>query len=248
MQNVLTIGRFLWNARLRYQPIAWGGAPSVRSCPPPLSEFRIPADFDFASFIDRQQRMDKAAPWMAVAATVLALMLSEVLFILVAIAAYFALPHIVALANGDAAMRPRVKGFLTAQAEWEYFSETTGEGFWRSLRGTDLENAVERLFLERGWEVETTALTGDGGIDLMLRRGARKICVQCKGYAKPVSVAAVREIAGVCSASNAEPMLVVVNGITKPAQAEAGLYSVTVWGSRELALFARNETQYGEQL
>lgn len=248
MQNALTIGRFLWNARPNYQLIAKGGAASVRTCPPQTSEFRIPSDFDFAKFIERQQRMDKAAPWVAGATTVLAFIFSEVSFLLAAIAAYFALPHIVALANGDAIMRPRVRAFLTAQADWEYYSETIGVGFWRSLRGTDLENAVERLFLERGWEVETTALTGDGGIDLMLRRGARKICVQCKGYAKPVSVAAVREIAGVCSASNAEPMLVVVNGITKPAQAEADLYSVTVWDSRQLARFARSETQYGEQL
>lgn len=129
--------------------------------------------------------------------------------------------------------------------EWEYYNETTGEGFWQALRGTDLEDAVARLFRERGWHVEKTALTGDGGIDLRLRRDGRDICVQCKGYAKPVSVAAVREIAGVCSASRAEPMLVVVNGITKPAQAEAGAYSVTVWDSRELARFATGETSTG---
>lgn len=188
--------------------------------------------------------MDKASPWVALAATALAFVFSEVSFLLVSIIAYFALPSILALINGDSVMRPRVRAFLTAQTEWEYYNETTGEGFWRSLRGTDLENAVARLFLERGWDVGTTALTGDGGIDLILRRGAREICVQCKGYAKPVSVAAVREIAGVCSASNAAPMLVVVNGITKPARAEASLYSVTVWDSRELAQFARNELYY----
>lgn len=138
----------------------------------------------------------------------------------------------------------RVDAFIKAKENWEYFNATTGPGFWKALRGIELENAVARLFRERGWQAEETALTGDGGVDLKLNKGAVQLWVQCKGYAKPVSVAAVREIAGVCSASNAEPMLVVVNGITKPAQAEASAYSVTVWDSRELACFARGEDHF----
>lgn len=245
MQQALVIGKRLWNARPSYQPIARDRVPSMRSCPPQLGEFRIPTDFDFAQFIERQRRMDKSAPWVTVAAVLLAFIFSEAWLFIVGLVAYFAFPHLLALANGDAAMRPRVRAFLTARMEWEYYNKTTGEGFWQALRGTDLEDAVAWLFRERGWQVETTALTGDGGIDLVLRHDGREVCVQCKGYAKPVSVAAVREIAGVCSASHAEPMLVVVNGITKPAQAEADAYSVLVWDSRELARFARGEINNG---
>src|SRR5690606_26405919 len=115
MQSVLAIPRLLWNSRPSYQPIATGGEPSVRSCPPHLREFRIPADFDFARFIERQRRMDKASPWVALAATALAFVFSEVSFLLVSIIAYFALPSILALINGDSVMRPRVRAFLTAQ-------------------------------------------------------------------------------------------------------------------------------------
>lgn len=240
MQNAFAISKFLWNARPNYRPIATGTARGVRSHPPDRSEFRIPEDFDFEPFLERQQLLDKASPWVAGLMLVGAFMLHEAWLLFAAFAAYFAFPQIVTIANGDAIMRPRVKGFLTARRDWDYYNKTTGEGFWQSLRGTELEDAVARLFRERGWQVETTRLTGDGGIDLILRRGEREVNVQCKGYAKPVSVAAVREIAGVCSASRAEPMLVVVNGVTRPARREAEAFSVTICDSHHLARFARS--------
>lgn len=37
---------------------------------------------------------------------------------------------------------------------------------------------------------------------------------QRRGYSKPVSVAAVREIAGLCSASHAKPTVILFNGLT----------------------------------
>ena len=151
------------------------------------------------------------------------------------------LPNVIAFVNGDRWLRRRVTDYLSAKADWEYHSLTTGEGFWKQLRGRELEQATGRLFREGGWSVSTTAITGDGGIDLILCKDRREVWCQCKGYAKPVSVSAVREIAGVCSASHAVPMLIVVNGLTRPAHAEAAKFAVTVWDSRELASFARGD-------
>jgi hypothetical protein len=110
-----------------------------------------------------------------------------------------------------------VLAYRQALTEWNYLNLETGEGFWKSLRGADFEDALARLFQRRGVSVEKTKTTGDGGIDLILRSGSDLIFVQCKGYAKPVPVAPIREIAGVCSRSQARPVVAAVNGFTKGA-------------------------------
>lgn len=129
--------------------------------------------------------------------------------------------------------------FQAAQADWDYRNKRTGEGFWRALRGRALEDAAGLLFRDAGWRVQTTPVTGDGGIDLVMTSQNETYNCQCKGYAKPVSVAAVREIAGVCSTGNSKPMLIVVNGVTRPAREEAIRLSVKIMDSRDLAVFAK---------
>jgi hypothetical protein len=248
------------------QPVSLGEGRSLRTGPPELSEFNLPTGFDFTAFIERQRRFEELAVWIAAGSTASFALLYAVgsgfgafgafivfaitvipLALVLGIPVVFLLPYVLSALYGDAGLRSRVAAFLTAKSEWEYYNETTGEGFWQDLRGVELEGAVARLFSERGWMVGTTAVTGDGGIDLVLSRGGHEIWCQCKGYAKPVSVVAVREIAGVCSASNAQPMLIVVNGLTKPALAEAASYSVAVWDSQELAAFAREEQDFESQ-
>jgi len=115
------------------------------------------------------------------------------------------------------AYRKRLAAYRQDLADWNYLNLETGEGFWKSLRGAAFEDALARLFQRRGFSVEKTKTTGDGGIDLILRSGSDLIFVQCKGYAKPVPVAPIREIAGVCSRSQAGPVVAAVNGFTKGA-------------------------------
>lgn len=146
-----------------------------------------------------------------------------------------------ALIDGDFGDAQKVSSFEQALAAWENFSLMTGAGYWQSLRGERLEHEISQLFSEQGWKVNSTPATGDGGIDLFLRKDRFEIWCQCKGHAKPVPVAPVREIAGVCSASEAAPMLIVVNGLTLPARAEAQRLGVIVWDSSDIAAFARGE-------
>jgi restriction system protein len=110
-----------------------------------------------------------------------------------------------------------VLAYRHALTEWSDLNLETGEGFWKSLRGVAFEDALARFFQRRGVSVEKTKTTGDGGIDLVLRSGSDLIFVQCKGFAKPVPVAPIREIAGVCSRSHAIPVVAAVNGFTKGA-------------------------------
>ena len=48
-----------------------------------------------------------------------------------------------------------------------------------------------------GYRVESTPISGDGGVDLILRdKRGKKVVVQCKSYKSPVGPAAARELYG----------------------------------------------------
>ena len=64
---------------------------------------------------------------------------------------------------------------------------------YAEMSGVEFEEHVKRLLERRGWRVETTPLTRDGGIDLIARRdddvGVEvTLYVQCKNHSSPVGV------------------------------------------------------------
>lgn len=118
---------------------------------------------------------------------------------------------------------------------------------WRELRGTSLENEAVALFRTAGWKVATTPAVGDVGIDLKVSGGPQTFWFQFKGHGKPLTVTEVRVIAGVCVASEAKPVLIVVNGLTKPAADEAAKLGVRVCDSSELAAMARGEKNFSPE-
>lgn len=126
-------------------------------------------------------------------------------------------------------------------ASWEFTNSERGLGYWQALRGVAFERAVALMFERRGCRVTTTKGSGDGGIDLVLYVGGQLFWGQCKGYAKPVSVAPIREMAGVCSRGQAVPILFAVNGFTKPALETAGELGVTCLDAPHLSKLARME-------
>ena len=68
---------------------------------------------------------------------------------------------------------------------------------WMSLNGRELEIEMEVLCKRLGYRVESTPVSGDGGVDLILRhKSNEKVVVQCKSYKSPVGPAAVRELYG----------------------------------------------------
>jgi len=99
--------------------------------------------------------------------------------------------------------------FEIALSDWEYFNLTSSQGFWLRLKGIALENEVAKVFETKGWKVAKTKVVGDGGIDLICTKDGEKFLIQCKGHAKPVGVAAVRDAAGVKLANNAKNMVVI---------------------------------------
>ena len=134
-----------------------------------------------------------------------------------------------------------VAAYRANLSAWEFTNSERGLGYWQALRGIDFEHAIALLFRRRGCDVTTTKGSGDGGVDLILTVGAKIFWCQCKGHAKPVSVAPIREIAGVCSRSQAAPVILAVNGFTGPAIAAADELGVKCLGAADLCNLARLE-------
>jgi len=134
-----------------------------------------------------------------------------------------------------------VSAYRANLAAWEFTNTERGLGYWQALRGIEFEHALATMFKRRGCNVTTTKASGDGGIDLHLNFGPQAFWCQCKGYAKPVSVAPIREIAGVCSRSHAQPIIFAVNGFTRPAIEAASELGVICIDAPDLCKFAKLE-------
>jgi hypothetical protein len=84
-----------------------------------------------------------------------------------------------ALGNKLAAAQARyaeLKGVIESRLHWLRTCQ------WQGMGGTAFETFLREVFQERGYEVETTAKTGDQGVDLILKRGGSRVAVQAKGY------------------------------------------------------------------
>jgi len=138
---------------------------------------------------------------------------------------------------------PLVDSYYKDLHEWEDMNLETGKTYWTNLRGTNLEVAIWNLFRRRGANAEITKSIGDGGVDLKLYFEDITLFCQIKGYKSKVSVAPIRELAGVCSNTdiNVIPIFFAVNGYTKGAQEESILLRVRLFNTSDLVRLANLE-------
>jgi restriction endonuclease Mrr len=64
---------------------------------------------------------------------------------------------------------------------------------WRAMRSVEFEEFLREVFEAHGDTVETTRVSGDQGVDLIVRRRGRRLAVQVKGYFNSVGNGAVQE-------------------------------------------------------
>lgn len=113
--------------------------------------------------------------------------------------------------------------------------------------GLELEDRCARILSTRGWSVERTPRSRDGGIDLIASRTdevgiEQKLYVQCKDHARPVGVDVVRELMGVLPADRSvRPVLAAPAGVTTHAAQEADQRGVRIWDAAMLAEFESDE-------
>ena len=109
---------------------------------------------------------------------------------------------------------------------WELYNLETGQYYWLGLRGRNLENAIANLLNRIGWQCKTTAVTGDGGIDLIASKGSTEVLIQCKGHAAKIGVGTIRDAAGVKAVQNKPFVVIAPIGFTKGSQEFADLSGV----------------------
>lgn len=87
---------------------------------------------------------------------------------------------------------------------------------WEKMSGREFEIATAQFFKRKGYKVELTQCSNDGGVDIILFNNGLKIYVQCKHYKNFVGVATARELYGVMQADGVKSgILVTLNGYTQ---------------------------------
>jgi hypothetical protein len=119
---------------------------------------------------------------------------------------------------------------------------------YTTMSGTEFEEYVKELLERRGWRVETTPRTRDGGIDLIAKRSIdmgteSTLFIQCKNYASPAGVEVVRQLNGVLPKHHPGSHGVVVcpSGFTADARSFAQDRGITLWERQHLFELSQSE-------
>lgn len=129
-------------------------------------------------------------------------------------------------------------------------SKQTQEKFNRVRRLEELQNMdpVEfeqfagYLLAQQGYQVWTTAVSGDEGVDLFLQQGTKTAVVQCKRYNGTVGQPVVRDLYGAMIHAEAnEAMLVTTGVISQPAEAWAKGKPIRLVDGHELMSWMRRQ-------
>lgn len=130
-------------------------------------------------------------------------------------------------------LRPKLKGVRLYNAQLVLYKASIAryekvlqeqearkhEAYWRKLTGIQFENEMGSLFRTMGYEVKSTPLTGDGGVDLILRKDRRKIVVQCKAHNSKVSIDVARQLVASMQDFQAdEAIIACFDGVTQPVK------------------------------
>jgi len=106
--------------------------------------------------------------------------------------------------------------------------------------GLELEERCAAILKQRGFRVEGTPRSNDGGIDLIASRTDEVgidqwLYIQCKDHARPVGVDVVRELLGALPLDRkGNAVLVSTSGVTAAARQTADEKNVFIWDEDKL--------------
>jgi HJR/Mrr/RecB family endonuclease len=72
--------------------------------------------------------------------------------------------------------------YESAEAEHQRRIDGLINSQWQGMTGIDFENFLASVFREHGLSVQTTKVSGDQGVDLIVSKSGRMIAIQAKGY------------------------------------------------------------------
>jgi hypothetical protein len=107
--------------------------------------------------------------------------------------------------------------YLVKKREFEVWLRRQHEAYWRSLSGTAFEIELGKLFSMMGYNVSLTPRTGDGGVDLCLRKDGKLTVVQCKAHKKRIPIGVARELSASMVDFQANSAIIACfEGVTQP--------------------------------
>lgn len=110
------------------------------------------------------------------------------------------------------------------------------------MSGIEFENFLKVHYQKLGYAAETTAVTGDYGADLILRKNNEKIVAQAKRYNAKVGIKAIQEIIGAKGFYKANKGIVVTNSYFTPnAKNLAIANNIELWDREKLIEVMINE-------
>jgi len=89
------------------------------------------------------------------------------------------------------------------------------KNYWYNhVKDFEFENKIGEIFQELGFEVKVTQKSGDGGVDVIIKKDNVIKCVQCKHYSEnnTVKIGDIRALWGVKEDFNAESVIMVTTG------------------------------------
>ncbi len=84
--------------------------------------------------------------------------------------------------------------------------------YWMSLKDVELERELAQLYKRLGYQVSTTPVSGDDGVDLFLEKEGKTTVLQSKGYKGRVSPEIVRALYGSMVHFKADAAILVCTG------------------------------------
>lgn len=102
-------------------------------------------------------------------------------------------------------------------------------------KGLAFEAELIRLFRAAGWQVEETPLSGDQGVDLIVRYSSRRYAIQAKDHQRKVGPDAVDAVySGKACYECDAAILIAPGGVTDQARAKAAKLKVLLWVDTDL--------------
>jgi HJR/Mrr/RecB family endonuclease len=119
-----------------------------------------------------------------------------------------------------------------------------GSDYWLNAKGVELENKLQQMLNRLGANMKSTAVSGDGGVDLRGVYRGEMTLIQCKGLARNCGVAVIRDAAGVKSIEGSHMIVCCPKGFSKGAINYASTARVELWDVDDLVELAlSNPTQ-----
>lgn len=94
------------------------------------------------------------------------------------------------------------------------------QAWWWTLDGWQFEQEVARVFRSNGYKATVTKGSGDGGVDIILKKENYKAVVQCKLHHNPLSPEPVRALWGIKDDWGADEVIMVASSGLTSASAE----------------------------